>query len=70
MEDKAIKICARCGKEIDPEKDGFWMCRDNFLQSKYFDEMDGSDNVFCSQDCACEALMIEWVRQKPDGELI
>lgn len=65
-----IKICAQCRKEIDTEKDGFWTCRDNFLQAKYFDELDGSDNIFCSQDCACEALMIEQLYQTQDGELI
>lgn len=70
MGEKAVKICAQCGKEIDPVKDGFVMCRDNFLQAKYFDCPDGEDNIFCSQDCACEALMIERVYQTPDGELI
>lgn len=30
----------------------------------------GSDNAFCQQDCACEALMIERVYQTPDGRMI
>ena len=68
--EEVIKICARCGKEIDAEKNGFVMCRDNFLQVKYFDAEDGSDNVFCSQDCACEALMIERVYPAEDGGLM
>ena len=52
--ERAGRVCAQCGKEIDSVKDGFVMCRDNFIQAKYFQEMDGSDNVFCSQDCACQ----------------
>jgi len=35
------------------------MCFDNFLQAKYFDE--NKDNIFCSNDCACNALMIDEV---------
>ena len=65
-----MKICARCGQEIDPVKDGYVMCRDNYLQAKYFDDPDGLDNIFCSEDCACEAMMIERVYQQPDGTLI
>lgn len=33
-EEKAGRVCAQCGKEIDPVKDGFVMCRDNFIQAK------------------------------------
>lgn len=69
-EEKAGRVCAQCGKEIDPVKDGFVMCRDNFIQAKYFQEMDGSDNIFCSQDCACQYLSIERVYQTEDGGLI
>jgi len=50
--------CANCGKEIK-EDDDIYMCCDNFLQIKYFD--DNSYNVFCSKDCACEYLSIESV---------
>ena len=57
----AVKVCAVCGKEIDTVKSGYITCRDNFLQVMYFEEADGSDNVFCSQECACESLMIEHV---------
>ncbi len=39
---KTGRVCAQCGKEIDSVKDGFVMCRDNFIQAKYFREMDGS----------------------------
>lgn len=69
-EEKAGRVCAQCGKEIDPVKDGFVMCRDNFIQAKYFQEMDGSDNIFCSQDCACQYLSIERVYQTEDGGLM
>ena len=69
-EEKTGRVCVQCGKEIDPVKDGFVMCRDNFMQAKYFQEMDGSDNVFCSKDCACEYLSIERVYQTEDGGLM
>lgn len=69
-EEKAGRVCTQCGKEIDPVKDGFVMCGDNFIQAKYFQEMDGSDNVFCSQDCACKYLSIERVYQTEDGGLM
>ncbi len=53
--------CAFCGKRISEEeiKEGntVVMCFDNFLQAKYFDE--NKDNIFCSNDCACNALMID-----------
>ncbi|MDR0924200.1 MAG: hypothetical protein LBN31_07610 [Hungatella sp.] len=65
----AVKVCAVCGKEIDTVKDGYVTCRDNFLQVMYFEEVDRSDNVFCSQECACELLMIEHVYdENPDRE--
>ena len=69
-EERAVRVCTQCGKEIDPVKDGFVMCRDNFIQAKYFQEMDGSDNVFCSQDCACQYLSIERVYQTENGGLM
>lgn len=68
--EKVGRVCAQCGKEIDPVKDGFIMCRDNFMQEKYFQEMDESDNVFCSQDCACEYLSIKRVYQTENGGLM
>jgi hypothetical protein len=50
-----MKACANCGKEI---KESYYMVGDNFLQIKYFDEEDGSDNIFCSRDCLCEVLTV------------
>lgn len=49
------KCCAECGKEIT---DSYLMVGDNFLQVKYFEEQDGSDNCFCSKSCLCEALSV------------
>lgn len=61
--------CAHCGAEIDTVEDGYYACRDNFLQVKYFEEPDGSDNIFCSRDCFCESLMLEWeTNEQCEGE--
>ena len=51
-----MKICAECHSEI---KETYYSYMDNFLQVKYFEEQDGSDNVFCSAACAGQALMLE-----------
>lgn len=50
--------CANCGKLLEDEA---YMFHDNFLQIKYFD--DNKSNRFCSQDCACEALMLTCVEK-------
>lgn len=50
--------CANCGTEIEGDQQVFMFC-DNYLQVKYFD--DNKSNRFCSQECACEALMGEYV---------
>lgn len=50
-----MKYCANCGKELTD--DDCYMFMDNYLQVKYFD--DCKSNRFCSQECACEALMLE-----------
>ena len=55
------KFCAMCGKEIE---DYYLMVGDNYLQVKYFEEQDGSDNVFCSKNCLCEALSVIEVEVK------
>lgn len=44
----------------------FKVC-DNFLQRRYFDAEDESDNVFCSQDCLCEALSVMEFSVLPSG---
>jgi len=53
---KKYKYCAECGAELE---NYFHMFKDNYLQVKYFEEQDGSDNAFCSETCACESLMLE-----------
>ena len=61
-----VKICAQCGNEIPVGESYFKVC-DNFLQRRYFDAEDGSDNVFCSKDCLCEALSVMEFEVLPDG---
>ena len=50
-----VRVCAQCGNEI-PFETPYYMVGDNFLQTKYFDSE--SDNIFCSQNCLCEALSV------------
>lgn len=49
--------CAKCGKEIKTNEE-YYFVGDNYLQAKYFDAPDGSDNIFCSKDCLCKALTV------------
>lgn len=55
-------VCANCGQTI--KKDECYICQDNFLQSRFFDS--NRENRFCSQECFCEAMMLDIV---PDNEL-
>ena len=50
-----MKACANCGSIIEEK---YYMVGDNYLQVKYFDEEDGSDNIFCSKECLCDALSV------------
>lgn len=50
-----MKICAKCGKPIEGSESHYSFL-DNYLQVKYFDS--NEDNIFCSQECACEALFL------------
>ena len=57
-------FCAYCKKLINDEMDldseqGYYKVLDNFLQIKYLDS--DEDNIFCSQDCACSSLMLEFI---------
>jgi hypothetical protein len=61
---KRYKYCAVCGIELE---DMFFRYMDNFLQMKYFEEPDGSDNAFCSQECSSEALMLDYVLNDKEG---
>lgn len=53
---KRYKYCAHCGCELG---DTFLKVMDNFLIYKYFDDLDGSDNAFCSEECICANIMVE-----------
>lgn len=54
---KEIKkvYCAECGNEIE---DDYYTIGDDFLKVRYFEEPDGSDNIFCSEDCLLESLSV------------
>ncbi|HCC35589.1 MAG TPA: hypothetical protein DEQ02_08150 [Ruminococcaceae bacterium] len=47
--DKKYIYCARCGEELGGT---YHFYVDNYLQVKYFEQQDGSDNAFCSETCA------------------
>ena len=60
--------CAECGAEL---KGYYYIVGDNYLQVKYFDCPEGSDNMFCSQNCMCESLSVLTVdveQGEEDGE--
>lgn len=61
------KVCANCGCEI-PKGEPWYKCLDNYLQVKYFEDPEEKDNVFCSQSCFCESLMLEeiWDEEASD----
>ena len=47
--------CAACGGLLKNEYYTFTI--ENLLGTVFF-ELDGSDNAFCSKNCACEMLML------------
>jgi hypothetical protein len=53
---KKYKYCSWCGKKLE---DTYLMVADNFLIVNWFDEVDGSDNVFCSEECILEQFGVE-----------
>ena len=55
--------CANCGKEIE---DMYYKVMDNYLQVNFFetDEL----NCFCSQECVCEFLSVDYVCVDEKGE--
>lgn len=65
MDEKKYCYCANCGQ---PLGDTYYYFSDNYLQVKYFEEMDGSDNAFCCETCACESLMLEIAENRKDCE--
>lgn len=50
--------CAECGDLI---MNYCYTIGDNFLQVRYFDDPEGLDNVFCSQECLCKSLSVRFV---------
>lgn len=52
-----MKKCAVCGMEIHTGQTYLKVC-DNFLQVKFFEAEDESDNVFCSDECLKTALSV------------
>ncbi len=51
------KECSYCHAEINTEKDNYFICQDNFIQTKYFDTED--ENIFCRQECFCNYVQLE-----------
>lgn len=51
-------ICAECGEEC---KYYYLTVRDNFLIVKYFEDQDGLDNIFCSDECLQQYLSVDMV---------
>ena len=50
------KICSECGKELE---ENYYMCMDNFLQTKYFDSEE--ENCFCDEYCFAYYLQLQEV---------
>lgn len=64
MEDnKKVLYCAECGKEIE---ETYVMIGDNYLQANYFEEQDGSDNIFCDSGCMASALSCQYISKEDD----
>lgn len=64
MRDGVIR-CAYCRGEI---KEEYYTFQDNFLQLKYFEW--NHENIFCSQDCACDSLMLKGETVRDDDEYL
>lgn len=60
---KKTLYCANCGKEIEDE---YVMVGDNYLQVNYFDEYDGSDNIFCNTGCMASSLSVMHISKEDD----
>ncbi|MCH4010356.1 MAG: hypothetical protein LKE77_08365 [Companilactobacillus sp.] len=53
-----MKTCAECSQSIG-FGEMYYSIGDNFLQFNYFEREDGSDNIFCSQQCLMDSLSVE-----------
>ena len=62
-----MKVCAVCGEEIHCGETYLKVC-DNFLQVRFFEEEDESDNVFCSNSCLKKALSVMEFEVLPEDE--
>lgn len=54
-----IKECSYCHVHINTELEEYFVCQDNFIQTKYFDTED--ENIFCSQECFCNYVQLEQI---------
>lgn len=64
MEKKKESVkCAYCGNEIHDE---YVMVGDNYLQANFFDEQDGSDNIFCDSGCLAGALSYQSISKEDE----
>lgn len=59
-----IKECSYCNTEINTEIESYFMCQDNFIQTKYFDT--DEENIFCCQECFCNYVRLEQI--EPESE--
>lgn len=51
-------VCAECDKRI---ADSYVTVRDNFMITKFFQFLDGQDNIFCDNGCLANYLSVEEV---------
>ena len=58
------KECSYCKEEIDIKEDTYYVCEDNFIQTKYFDTEE--ENIFCSQECFCNYVQLEQIDPNDD----
>jgi hypothetical protein len=49
-------VCANCGVIITDE---LFVCNDNTMQVKFFQDIDGKDNMFCSESCFANFLSVD-----------
>ena len=52
-----MKECSYCKVHINIELEEYFICQDNFIQTRYFDTED--ENIFCSQECFCNYVQLE-----------
>lgn len=54
-----IKECSYCNAVINTGIDSYFVCQDNFIQTKYFDTEE--ENMFCCQECFCNYVQLEQI---------